>query len=225
MTDFRRVTIFSRVAFAALFLPLVAAQLAGAPVGPCGTGANWVNTCAAGTYVVPWEATGEVNGGPSVLLTGSAEVLFGPAGGGHVPIELVSLHLTGGGGVILRAGSAFGLTPSLGGLTQQGPGSPLANSFFDIFFELEGVAPDPLRNATAANIFGAGLLTWPDATSLVLTNGPIPLFTPGGNQVAQLTSAGHDLVIIGPVPEPMSFVILGSGLAGIFLARKKLARG
>ena len=60
----------------------------------------------------------------------------------------------------------------------------------------------------------------------MLTNGPIPLLTfPGGIPVAQLTGAGHGPVPDPIVPEPMSVVILGSGLAGIFLARKKLVRG
>lgn len=220
MTDYRRVKFLSRTAFVVFLLLGVAAQLFG---GPCGSGPDWVDTCVAGSYVLPWDATGAVNGGPPVSLSGLALVSVGPAGGGHVPIELVSLSLTGAGGVTLKAGSAFGLTPSFGGLTQQGPGSPLADSFFDIFFELDGLPGGPLHNTTAAHLLGTGLLTWPDGTVLGLTNGPLPLFNPGGGAVAQLTSAGHGVTPPPPdIPEPMSVVILGSGLAGIFLARKKL---
>ncbi len=158
----RRVKFFSRTAFAVFLLIGVAAQLpAAAVVGPCGSGPDWVDSCTPGIYNFPWHATGALNGGPPVALSGSGVVGVGASGGnGHVPIELLSLSLTGPGVVLtLRPG-----TQSLGSIDQQGPGSPLADSFFDIFFELDISGVGTFHNNAPARLFQTDLTTWPSGT-------------------------------------------------------------
>jgi hypothetical protein len=153
-----------------------------------------------------------LNGGPPVSLSGTGVVGVGVPGGGHVPIELLSLSLTGPGVALhLRPG-----TTSAGSIDQQGPGSPLADSFFDIFFELDLGGP-PIANLTPARLAASGLTTWPDGTYNLVQ--PVPLFLPGDQPIGFLTGASETIA-----PEPMSLLALGSGLAGIFLARKKLVR-
>ena len=63
------------------------------------------------------------------------------AGTRIVETEMVSMDLSGSspvGPVTVRAGSSFGLPPSLGEVRQQSPGSDFpATSFFDVFVEIE----------------------------------------------------------------------------------------
>jgi hypothetical protein len=122
----------------------------------CGPGAKWVETCGGGSDKFNTTATANVqfDGQPAKLavFTGPTEVVRFDAmhpveGSDFIPTDLVSLNLsdTQGSGTTLRAGLP-GVKPSVGRITEIGPGFTQASSFFDVFFELDGTPFGPLHN-------------------------------------------------------------------------------
>jgi hypothetical protein len=199
-----------RSAFAAVLLGGLAAQMSAAPI--CGSGAGWVSTCTAGDYALPWFATGQINGGLSIGLDGTAVIRLGAPSAGTVATEILSLSLAGPGVTLTLIGP-----PTLGLITQDIGDPNLADSFFDIFFELNIGPGLLLHNNVPANLFAGGLTSWPTANTYSLTNAPIQLFDNLNQPAGFLTAAGHT-----PNPEPFSVILVTSGLAGMFFARKRL---
>lgn len=69
-----------------------------------------------------------------------------------IATEMVRMELTGFG-YILRAGSEFGLPPSIGAIEELATGTDFpAYSFFDIYFELTGTIWGTLTNAVPARM-------------------------------------------------------------------------
>jgi len=109
---------------------------------------------------------------------------------GHLDVietEIFDLHLTGSDGLTLIAGDGMGNLeddqehPSLyspGAIFEQTENSMLADSFFKVFFELQGTALGPLRNMDAAMLTAnRGLAGVPPDK---FTHGPIINPCPGG---------------------------------------------
>ena len=221
-----------------IFLLLgVSAPAEAMPAVHCGPGPDWVDTCPAGTDKFSSKAQHGVvvfdpeDGGMTInlpFMTGPTTIIR-QAGAilpdHHIDTEMVSLDLQGGG-LTLRAGTAFGLLPSVGRITEL-PGDPtMAHSFFDIFFEINPTPFGPLQNKVACrmtadidrvppivNHIGIDYSGCHDPLlSTNLADGPLlvlDLFDAGGEHRARLMS----LVVHTPVPEPESLALLAAGLA------------
>jgi len=148
----------------------------------------------------------------------------------HIDTEMVSMMLTGffmGAPITLIAGdgvadlmcSAGLRSPlcSLGRITEVPGGPTLADSSFDVFFELSGTPFGPLRNRTSHVDAGRIAFIPPIGYTYQCLPGncPIPLFDTQGNMVGTVTSVIHI-----PAPEPHAVFLLGPGLA-VFLCWRR----
>jgi len=176
---------------------------------PCPPGADLISTGAVVGISINLDCVEDTN----LVLSGTAAVLrSGPRDDsanypglrpidGHrdvIDTEMVSMSLTGSG-FTLVAGAGLGqggvLPPSQGAIAEKAGDPALADSFFDVFFEIRadgGGAPvynqDPVRVRSEINCLP------PNATYFHLIE-CLPLYTspiPGqGSLVAYLTSANH----------------------------------
>jgi len=160
---------------------------------------------------------------------------------GHLDVidtEIDSMCLTGSGGVTLRAGEhqqqgPGDLAPSWGAIAEEPDDSTLADSFFDVFFEV--YLPNPpypgvyLYNQEPLRLTAIIRCAPPDAGYNHPT-GCIPLYTspiPGqGVHVANLTSARHN-VNLESTPSLtqwglIALVLVLAGVGGIFILRRRV---
>ncbi len=218
-----------------LFWALTASAVAG-PV--CGPGAHWVDACPGGTDFFPLtmgvhtlEIFGPGGGIFTLNTTGPTTIWRGPGSTSpdhHIDTELVSLQLVGGG-LTLNAGDGVGngmcSTPlcSLGRITEQGGNPMLADSFFDIFFEIQGSPLGPLHNIVPCKMETVLDQVAPASGTTYVCNqtvtGPVFLYDLGNNQVGQLLSASHTIIL----PEPASLALVGLALAALAGLRRRSA--
>ncbi|MBI4719316.1 MAG: hypothetical protein HY763_16085 [Planctomycetes bacterium] len=187
------------------------------PCDECGPGPHWVDQCPGGTDNMPSGAlvgidtTGDciadasmVLGGPATVARTGARDDSGQFPGlsvvdGHMDVidtEMLAMTLTGGG-VTLLAGGGRGtgvmLTPTRGAIVEDGGDPSLADSFFDVFFEIEA-GGQFLYNQTPLTV-KSEVNCLPPLTTYIHPTGCIPLYTsptPGqGIQIANLVAARH----------------------------------
>ncbi len=140
---------------------------------------------------------------PTALCTGLGPVPT-PPHDTEIQTEIVSMDLSGGGvtlivGQGLGSGPALppsGLGASLGAICEQAANAGRADSFFDVFFELDLGAGMFLYNQTPLRVETAIRAIPPDAVYIHVITEPIPLFPtpdpqPGQQPVAQLVTAQH----------------------------------
>jgi hypothetical protein len=149
------------------------------------------------------ERTGHVNGG---LYTGS------------VNTEITDMVLTGGG-LTLRAGVLQGVTPTFGGIQQTG--DSIADSWFNIFFEIDGTPFGTLHNndpyvleAEIDQIYPAE-----DTTYMPPDSSPIALYDAGNTLVGHATASSHTIT-----PIPAAVWLFGSALGGLGWMRRRSTR-
>ncbi len=199
-------------------------------VPACGPGAHWVDACPGAIEIFP--LTNGIHtieifnvGVFNLATTGPTTILRLPGTtvpDHHIDTEMVSLTLTGGGltltaGDGIANGIADGPLGSLGRITEQGGNPALADSFFDIFFEITGapLAPfggrlhnvDPCRMESVIN-----QVPPPIGTTYVCSPLPVALFDDLGVQQGQLLSTTH-IIQSEPIPEPATLALFASGLA------------
>jgi len=226
-----------RLRAGALCLPalllLLVAQLRAGPM--CGPGDRWIDTCSAGTSAL-WAIatlTLDLDGsGPrGVPLEGVLVLRNGPPSGGVMDTEIVQMDLTGNsptfGAVHLRAGRGLfhlppcGGRPSVGRATQDPVAPGYAESFFDVFFEID-ITPsggDALRLCNPddgdALHLSARVDRWPPMNVEMFAN-PVLVVDEDDDRRG---TAGLALTL---VPEPSSLVLaVGAAALIFFLHRRK----
>lgn len=182
----------------------------------CGPGAHWIDSdistlvCPAGTDILTnTEATLKVdtNLGDGCDPSGeTAVVLYGPAEidrqagtdipDHHIVTEMVSMVLTGGG-LTLRAGVNEGLTlASDGKITEQAGDNTQADSYFDIYFEIDLPGPETWHNIDGDPMHVETVIDKvpPFNSSYQYPAGPyIYLYDATETQVGCLSHAVHDV--------------------------------
>jgi len=224
---------------------LAAAVMVAGPV--CGPGSHWVDTCPGGAYSLISVTTAAMlldldrNGSLETTIefaqfTGITEVFLG-AGSPHTMVtELYNLSETGPAGITLRAGDGLGNLINNGGglyspgrIEEQGGNPFLADSFFDVFFEL--TIPDVpggamvLRNQQAMTVTCLGLTgVAPRVCSYEAFNLPLSLFE-GSTLRGQLlqTPVGFPHHLVTDTPEPVTWMLLGGGFLLLGRLRRRHA--
>ncbi len=204
------------------------------PCEDCGPGDHWIDECAAGLDNL---ATGALVGldtdfdcqmdtnlilhGPALIrrsgpLDDSVQYPGLAPDDGHLEVldtEMLSMQLAGGG-VILRAGQGHSIgdpiRPTLGAISEQGDPSN-ADSFFDVFFEIEISAGNFVYNRSPLRV-QSKITCVPPGNNYFHPVGCIPLFkTPfpdASEPVANLVTASHDPFVgcgsdaTGPCAQP-----------------------
>ena len=186
----------------------------------CGPGDHWIDDgpCEAGTDTLP---SGAVVGidvnldcepdinmrlhGPTVVVrSGPRDDSVNYPGtrpmDGHMDVidtEIVSMVLTSSAGMTMTAGSGLGalpLNPTYGAIAEQPSTPAMADSFFEVFFEVDDGSGMRLYNQIPLRV-EAKIDCLPPDTDYIHPMGCIPLFTspyPGkGVHVANLVTADH----------------------------------
>jgi len=224
----------------AVFLLLSVSQHVGA--SSCGPGAHWVDTCASGTDTIPSSVgtlkidlnfDGVADMTVNLTNSGPTTVFRGPGAPHQIDTEMVSLQLIGGG-LTVNAGDGIGNLLcdgplcSPGAIIEQGGNSALADSFFDVFFEILGTPVGRLHNNVPLHIEAVIDRVPPPVGTAYDPLPPCPqqegclLFDDNNDRVAQLVDPTHHLI----TPEPSTLLLLGSGLAGIIglVIRRRLSQ-
>lgn len=226
----------------------------------CGPGIDWVNTCPPGqdpiygTFNVSFEWLAD-DLGPLLTRNIYDLALYGlttvtrddPAGTGQINTEIIAaqgeqLHPTLGP-LTLRIGTQNGVATRTIGEVNQIPLSLFADSFFDVFFELDSLLGtpiynlDPLRVVAKLTCLAPGM-TDPD-TGLDCAGGvrqgydavgPLPfLYGDLGFGEQVVARVVEELTANAPphhhTPEPATFALFGLGLAGLGWVRHKNSIG
>lgn len=214
----------------------LASPVQAAPV--CGPGPHWVDSCPAGIDFFPLTNgvhTIDIFGvGIFTLLTSGPTTVWRGAGSTvpdhHIDTEMVALQLSGGG-LTLTAGDGLanglcgGPLCSLGRITEQGGNPLLTDSFFDIFFEIQG-APlgplGPLHNSVPCHMEAVLDRVPPAGGTTYICNqlltGPVLLFDANNVQRGRLLATSHTIL-----PEPASLAL--TGLVLLLLAGLRAGQG
>lgn len=212
-----------------IFILLLAVSRPASAAPICGPGAHWVDTCGSGTDSFNARLTVAIDDAPYDNIPNAVFSFFGPVtifrGNpvdtpdpldpghlNHIDTELVSMTLTGGGFTLIAGDGTGNLSNdgplfSGGGITEQ-PGNPFwADSFFDIFVEVQGCENCPLHNRDPIHMTGTMDTTLPVSYNVDFSGPPVTMFGQNGEDSrvisAQLTA----------VPEPSTLLLLASGLA------------
>jgi len=202
----------------------------GAPCEACGPGEHWVDTCLGGVdQIADQEALIGIDldldceEDVSAVLLPCPDIPLltvdrsGPQDDsmnfpglrpvdGHLDVidtEIVQMCLTGDG-FTLTAGAGHGqggvLVPSLGAIAELPSASDLAESFFDVFFEIEIPGDMFLYNQSPLRIATEIYCVPPDDAAYLHPTDCIPLYTVMGQHVANLIWAKHH---VNPGPAPV----------------------
>jgi hypothetical protein len=148
-----------------------------------------------------------IDGNPLTLgMMGPASIRVGdaPSPGDPIPLELVSLSLTGNADMSLSGTSLGQVTPLTGGAY---------DSFFDVFFELDVPAVGVFHNLDALHLVAPLLPAFPFAVDSYFDVNTEIDFVDGGGQGRGSVSGGRFTV-----PEPPASAALAGGLVALAVA-------
>lgn len=242
-----KISFFSFLRFILSFAFLLILPAQSLFAATCGPGNHWVDTCLAGQDVIPKstisfgvdldldgipEYDAVFIGGPTIINRSNPldDSIFFPGTrpiDGHLDVidtEMISMNLSGAsppvlGGELRVQGPS---NPTRGAIAEIDSDPALADSFFDVFFEVEIPGfpvlynMDPLRIETIIDRVPPKMGTNYEI-NIALTLWPLPLYDINTNQhVANLThladgSTGHHL-IGHVVPIPATLWLMGSAL-------------
>lgn len=144
----------------------------------------------------------------------------------HIDTELVEMTLVSASGdITLRAGDGTanlqsdGLLYSGGTIDEQAGDPSLADSFFDVFVEIDILGLGTLHN-NEAFIIGAVIDRVPPLGFNYVhpfSALPVELFDASGALVAQIVQANHK-----PIPEPSTYLLFSAGLGLLAMRRRKI---
>ena len=156
--------------------------------------------------------------GPTTVLRSDPFDNPDPLDPGHnnqIDTEIVSMNLTADspfGPLTLLAGINEIDIPSPGAIIEQVNDPSLADSFFDVFFELQGTPFGPLRNQEPAHMTAVIDGVPPLGIPYIYDGPPILMFDQAGDPQVSLIHADHTPK---PIPEPATIALLGIGLVGL----------
>jgi hypothetical protein len=154
----------------------------------------------------------------TIIMSGPTTIYHWPGVPHAFNTEMVQMDLIGMG-FRLVAGVMYGLSPSLGQVKEQ-PGDPtLADSFFDVFFEVQLPGGGSARNDDPLRVQAVIDRTPP--LGIPYTHGvgqPIPLYDENRILVAYLVDATHT-----PYPEPATWGLLATGLGALLILKRRSA--
>jgi hypothetical protein len=170
---------------------------------------------------------------PFLQLTGTTSVFLGTGSPHTIPTELVSLLETGSG-VTLRAGDGVanllsdGPLFSPGHIDEQGGDPFLANSFFDVFVQLDLPSLNlVLTNppTTPLRVECDGLTQAPPTLCAynIIGQLPLTLFDQSGFPRAQLLATPENFAhhVVTPTPEPGTWVMLLMGVGALVAGTRR----
>ena len=199
----------------------------------CGPGPNWVNSCTPGSdtfpvfnsFFVDTNLDGEVDTifvGFGSITTVRGSPFVNPSGDDAIEVEIVAMNLTGPG-ITVTAGGA-GLATSSGEIFENFLDNTLANSFFEVFLEID-VGGGRTRNGIGDPVFfqANNLIGYPESGSEYgLSFGPYDLINAGpddifgtGDDFLDFRLVDAVISVAPPVPEPSTLFLLGFAIVGL----------
>ena len=202
-----------------------------------GPGPHWVDTVPYATVsfdgIVHLEIGGipaQFQGPTTVQLSGAIDdSAFFPGlrpVDGHLDVvdtEVTTMNMAGTGastGWTLLAGTHSGLSHrTLGAMAESTTDSAVAQSFFDVFFEIEGTPWGTLHNDTPLYIDGLTYQLPPIGSVYTVENAPIALYDSNENLAPVSITAGDKIIV--PEPSTLLLVVGALGFLGLFRRGRK----
>lgn len=228
----------------------LALGLSGAAYAQFGPGPHWVDLVPPATVplngVVEFGFDSTLDGipefntkfvGPTTVHLGGAmdDSVFYPGLrpiDGHkdaVDTEVVSMIMPGvnaTAGWTLRAGTGAGVaTPTLGTMAESTGNPAIAESFFDVYIEIDGTPWGTLHNNAPIHIAGQTLRLPPGGSDYTVTSAlPIGLYDSNQALTAYFTQLTDDRPPHKSIPDSSTMVVLiGMGLMGLAALRRAFA--
>jgi hypothetical protein len=134
---------------------------------------------------------------------------------GSVDTEITDMVLTGGG-MTLRAGVDQGVAATYGGIQQTG--DSIADSWFNIFFEIDGTPFGTLHNNDPYVLEAEIDQIYPAEETIYMPpdSAPIALYDGGNTLVGHATASSHAIT-----PIPAAVWLFGSALGGLGWMRRR----
>jgi hypothetical protein len=171
----------------------------------CSGSANWVGACTSSgddfinlTWAVVGVDTNLDNAVDSyVVLEGPTTVHRAGAVGATIATEIIAMNLTGGG-MTLKAGTQTfqinpAVPPTIGQVAELAGDDTTADSFFDVFFEIDLGGGQKVYNQAALRLATTIKCAPPGAEYRRVSTQPVSLFTlpAGGSLAAKVITVRH----------------------------------
>ncbi len=204
-----------------------------ATAAPIYTGPGWVDDIPLGsgseTWQIDWTFALQGPVGSVELVNTSGSMVVernnGASGDGTIDIEMIALSLSGTSSLGPVTVSDFPFVGNFGQVSQL-PGTTLADSFFDIFFELE-IGGFPLFTFDPMVFTASGLSGYPPDGTTYTSLSLVGLVDSAANQTGFYVSDADGMTVsfdATVVPLPAAAWLFATGLVGLvgFGRRRKM---